>query len=449
MQRRVRLSRNDCATRIEAVNDELAARLRRLGLSRGARDLHPAPNRAEEAPGVRRRQRQLSLEQLLPGGRLLESETGACFVVDHVYPAGHVHGDERLASLLEFEPASAATFAHEPRLAGLEFRDFLFLDTETTGLAGAGTLAFMVGVGFFERRTDTGDTCGDQEIFVVRQYFLRDHADEPAMLLELARLVAERAGLITFNGRTFDLPLLDGRYLVNRLPGNLRDAPHLDLLPLARRLWRARLGSCALAALEGNLLGLERSQEDVPGYLIPELYREYLVSGDAEPLSRVFYHNRIDMLSMVTLSSRTMALLSGRAAGPQPLDMLSLARWQMDLGLHDEAERTFRQAMDGDLELTEYQLALAYLGQLYKRRDRRADALMTWQQLAATSTDTVDAHVELAKHFEWHDGDLTLALDWTEKALALVDLWRDSPYKDSAREALRHRADRLGRKLGG
>ena len=182
----------------------------------------------------------------------MATSDGECFVLDHVYRLDYQHGDDRLVDLLQFSPAAAAPFVQDARLAAHDFRDFLFLDTETTGLAGAGTLAFMVGVGFFEPSPHG-------ERFVVRQYFLRDHGDEPALLLLLDELLAEKAGLVTFNGRSFDVPLLEGRFIMNRMPTDLRDRPHLDLLHPARRLWRHRLGSCALGSLEGSLLGLRRT----------------------------------------------------------------------------------------------------------------------------------------------------------------------------------------------
>jgi uncharacterized protein YprB with RNaseH-like and TPR domain len=379
------------------------------------------------------------LETLLPGGRLVETEAGACFVRDKVYPANYQHGDDTLADLLELPLETAARFCDDERLAGLRYQDFLFLDTETTGLMGAGTLAFMVGIGFW-----------DGEAFVVRQYFLRDHGDEPAMLSLLAELLEKRPGLITFNGRTFDLPLLDNRYLMNRLDGlgaDLLERPHIDLLPPARRLWRRRLGSCALGALEEKLLGVHRTGEDVPGWLIPTLYMNYLRTGDARELLRVFYHNRLDMLSMVTLAARILRHFGEPQQADHALDLMSLARWQQQLGMMVDAETILRMAADEESSLDVFHQVLFDLRALLKRNDRRPEAVIYWQQIAVTTVDTIEAHVELAKYYEWEVQDLGEALSWTQQAITLVRSWsaRDAELVEAE---LHHRKERLERKLG-
>lgn len=428
------------------MNDEFGSILRRLGVTRGARHLKSAP-----PPSAAERSRDDEgnappLEILLPGGRVLETTDGACFVVDRIYPVHHRHGADALADLLDLEPGVGPRYAFDSRLAGNSFRDFLFLDTETTGLAGAGALAFMVGVAFFEPHlVEAGGVTEERDVLVVRQYFLRDHGDEPAMLNELDRLLAGKGGLITFNGRSFDVPLLDNRYLLNRRRSRLLDVPNIDLLPPARRLYRARLGSCALGALEQNLLGLERTGDDVPGWLIPSLYNNFLRTGDARELTRVFYHNEMDMLSMVTLAARIFRLLS-TSHGEDALDQVSLGRWQADLGLHDEAEQTLRAAMNEDLSLEGYQLALHRLSVLYKQSERRGDAIVAWQQLAAISTGDVTPFVELAKHYEWHEVDIPAAMEWTRRAVALVDRLPLTPNSRLIRSELVHRLHRLEKK---
>lgn len=423
----------------EKSEQEWRARLRRLGVVKGVRSLKPArPSPAAHAGHARRRSGAGDLDALLPGGRLEETDVGACFILDKVYPLSHWHGTARLGTLLEHSPAPAGLFCADPRLATLAFRDFVFLDTETTGLAGAGTLAFMVGVAFFEP-----SSAGD--VLIVRQYFLRDHADEAAMLQKLDELLAAKVGLVTFNGRSFDVPLLDGRYLMNRMPGRLLDLPHIDLLPPARRLWRYRLDSCALVALEQDLLGIRRTHDDVPGWLIPGLYHDYLRSGDARELVRVFYHNRIDLLTMITLLQHVTRQFAQPAADDNPLDLLSLGRWQAALGLHTDAEENLRLALAADLPLEYYHQLLQELSLMLKRNARREEALPLWQQWASSSFDSVDAHVELAKHYEWHTQDIDAAIEWTQRALRLIDSW--SPYHARlVRDELDHRLARLMRK---
>ncbi|MBE2221741.1 MAG: ribonuclease H-like domain-containing protein [Anaerolineae bacterium] len=436
------------------MDDKLSHKLRRLGVAKGARNLKPAPKptlnwdldsgkRPFPPPSTTSFEEGFDppqpIDTLLPGIRREETAEGACYILDKVYPLNYQHGQDLLQALLTLSPAPAAVFTQDTRLESLNFRDFLFIDTETTGLAGAGTLAFMVGAAFFER-----GTAGD--VFVVRQYFLRDHGDEPAMLLLLDELVAEKAGLITFNGRSFDIPLLDTRFLMNRMRSDIRQKPHIDLLPPARRLWRQRLGSCALGSLEETLLGLHRTHEDVPGFLIPSLYNAYLRHGDATALSRVFYHNQIDMVSMVTLASRVMRQFAHAAADDHPIDLYSLGKWQASLGDWTTSEQTLKQAVQGDLPLDTYHQALAELAALLKRQDRRAEAIPYWQQIAATSFDDISAHLELAMHYEWQEQDLAAAITWTERALALSQSW--PPSRAALVQAeLAHRLTRLQRKL--
>lgn len=435
------------------MGEDRLERLRRLGIVKSARDLKPASPQREisnkvSEPGSKPDMTagdmgNQPLEILLPGGRTVETEYGSCFVLDHVYPITHQHGDEQLAGLQGLPTAVAATICQDNRLADFRFEDFLFLDTETTGLYGAGTIAFMVGAAFYE-----SDQTGRQ-VFVVRQYFLRDHGDESAMLHLLSELLAKRPALVTFNGRSFDLPLLETRYLMNRLDGvigDLLERPHVDLLPPARRLWKRRIGSCSLNSLEQNLLGLQRNREDVPGWAIPGLYMDYLRTGDARDLLRVFYHNRIDLLSMVTLTRRIVDQFSRPQPIDHPLDLVSLARWQLALGLKTEAEQSLRLMVEQDLPLDHFHSALHELAMLLKRDGRRDEAVLFWKQIAVSSLDDVTAHVELAKHYEWHDQDLVVAHHWTEQALALAETGQTFN-ATIQREELQHRLDRLKRKI--
>ncbi len=429
-----------------AYNQRMAGdwqkRLRELGVVKGARNLKPASTPASNLvpayqvshePVLGELADPQPVEKLLPGGQIVTTEMGGCFVLDHVYPFTHWHGEDRLGDVLEMNAAAAARFANDPRFLTLQAQDFLFLDTETTGLWGAGTLAFMVGVAFFE-----------DHAFVVRQYFLRDHGDETAMLCLLNELMHNKSALVTFNGRGFDVPLLDNRYLMNRLDTILLEKPHLDLLPVARRLWRQRIGSCALSSVEKSVLGVRRTEEDIPGYLIPSLYLDYLRQGDARELIRVFYHNRIDMLSMVTLLYKGLRQWSRPQPNDFPQDLLSLGLWQHQLGLSTEAETTLRLAASLDVSLELYHQILHHLAALLKRQERRDEAANIWMQIAATTFEDVTAHIELAKHFEWCEGDLAPALHWTRQAIHLL---RTHPAPDvRILRELEHRLSRLERK---
>jgi uncharacterized protein len=175
-------------------------------------------------------------------------------------------------------------WAKDPALRTCHFRRFAFLDTETSGLTGGtGTYAFLIGAARFIDGK-----------FVLRQFFMRDPAEEPRCWKGWPFSGSSQA-LITFNGKAFDAPLLTHAYL-NRIPFPIKGYSHIDLLPLARRLWRDRLESRALKYLEEHVLGLRRTSEEVPGYEIPWLYFDYLRTRDARPLAGVFYHNAMDVV---------------------------------------------------------------------------------------------------------------------------------------------------------
>ncbi|HSH01218.1 MAG TPA: ribonuclease H-like domain-containing protein [Anaerolineae bacterium] len=421
------------------VKKDLQSRLRRLGVVKGARQLvvpPVSPREVEEERGE-----AVPMGQLLPDSRLVETAVGSFLLREKVYSLTYRHGGEQLGALLAYEPTAVAWLDFEEE--GLSFTDFVFVDTETTGLAGAGTLAFMVGAGFFECNQH-----GEPTAFVVRQYFLRDHGDEAAMLAALGALMATKKGVVTFNGRTFDLPLLNSRHLMIGDDFDWLAYPHIDLLGAARRLWRLRWGSVALGALEGNVLGVKRTQADVPGALIPGFYQQFLRDGNGERLLGVFYHNLEDILSLVTLAKvvwRQCLAATERDAGE---DLVSLARWQNQLGLVGEAEGTLHLALMGERPLAVQRLAWEELGYLLKRQERLDEALTCWQRLAVTSYEDVTAHVELAKYYEWQEKDLATAKKWTEQALGLCRWWSGGKGV-TMRDELRYRLARLERKLEG
>src|SRR6266542_93865 len=220
------------------------------------------------------------------------------FIAQQSYSSDYIYGSSPLISPSPLSLISQ--WANDSRLAELPLSAFAFLDTETSGLSGGtGTYAFMVGIARF---------VDDQ--FVLRQFFMRDPAEEPAMLEAITQFLAPAQALVTFNGKAFDAPLLATRYRLHHIPVPFAEYAHLDLLPLARRLWRDRLESRALKYLEQHVLGLTRAAEEVPGYEIPWLYFDYLRTRDARPLGGVFYHNTMDVVAMSALLGHMSGLLA-------------------------------------------------------------------------------------------------------------------------------------------
>jgi uncharacterized protein len=225
-------------------------------------------------------------------------------------------------------------------LGGLEVDDFSFLDTETTGLAGGtGTQVFTAAIG---RPHPNG--------IELVQLFLAEPSDEPAFLAALDAELRQTRGLSTYNGLSFDLPLLRTRWLMARLPGELTEGHHLDLLHLARSLLRPRLERCTLRAVEERLLGFER-EDDIPGHLIPQAYFDYLRSGRSSTLEATLEHNRQDVLSLQHLLHRLLHRLRGADAAMEACDWHALGRHLLRRGRRSAGWRALRAAADlGDLD---------------------------------------------------------------------------------------------------
>jgi hypothetical protein len=326
----------------------------------------------------------------------------------------------------------------------LDLGNTAFIDTETTGLAGGvGTFVFLLGIGTFE-----------DHVFTVRQYFLRSPAEEKALLHCASEILDRCSGLVSYNGRAFDLPLINTRFLLNRWTPRMQDAPHLDLLFPARRVWRARLGSCTLGNVEKEALDIRRRELDVPGWLVPAIYRQYLSSGEASELPRVFYHNLEDILSLVTLATRLGRLfvtdgdLASTLATVPAIDRVSLGRAYEELGLTDAGEEAYRRALDHPLPGDIRERALGRLSLLLKRQGRREEAASWWRLWSQEASETQLApFVELAKHHEWHVPDVRLAAEWTQQALSRAEAWSPSSRRSSALSELQHRMNRLRSKL--
>ncbi|MEE8391340.1 MAG: ribonuclease H-like domain-containing protein [Anaerolineae bacterium] len=409
------------------MRKDVRRRLRELGVVKGVRELATLPSRPHVA-----------IEDLVPG-RFHTTSHGQCFVVEERYPLDHLHGTLSLSTFLNLSPDTVAQIARADALANVNLRRACFLDTETTGLSGGtGTMAFVVGLGFFA-----------EEHFHLHQYFLRDPGDEPAMVETLAEQLSGFEALVSFNGIAFDVPILENRFILARIRPPTMGMPHLDLLPPARRLWRYGLPSCALGTLEREKLGVLREQDDVPGGVIPWLYRDYLRTGDAREMKRVLYHNAVDILSLVTLAARLCHTFANpwSKAELNGAEFYGLGRWYASEERPADAERAYRASIQADLAPDLRAKALHDLALLLKRADRRAEAFAYWQQLALEATDDVLAHVELAKYFEWHAEDLSLAADWTRAAMAQVEQWPKGEHRTVTLADLSYRLERLERKI--
>ncbi len=410
----------DTICRVDSPKPSLADKLKALGVKVGTADLTP-PKPAFSIP----------IHTIVPGG-YRQTARGEAFVSEQTFGADYRHGAQ---PLIVSQPLDTiALCARDPLLSSFPLSSFAFLDTETSGMAGGtGTYAFMVGVGRFEG-----------EEFRLAQFFLRDPSEEPAMLEALIEFLAPCRALVTFNGKAFDAPLLNTRFSLHSIPSPLKGFSHLDLLPLARRLWRDRLPSRALKYLEENILDAPRTTEEVPGYEIPWLYFDYLRTGDATPLKGVFYHNAMDVVAMAALLSHMASIFHDPFDGrvQHGLDFIALGKLYEDLRQWDSAARLFEHGLTHELSESDFGSAVERLSHLQKRRGDIGEAVRLWEQAAAQGH--IYAHVELAKHYEHRVRDLDEAMKWAKSALELVKSSELPAYmKKHWKQELDHRLMRL------
>jgi len=377
----------------------LADKLKSLGVDIGLNELAPKTKPPRDT---------YPIEGVL-AGEWQSTPQGEAFVVEARYQDDFKQGTIPLRGDASIEIMAA--WAKEPHLANIDLEQFVFIDTETTGLAGGtGTYTFMIGAGRFE---------GDE--FRLAQFFLRDPAEETAQLAAFEAFVAPCEAIVSFNGKSFDMPLLNNRFIINGWPPPLKDAGHLDLLHLARRLWRARLPSRALGDLETKILGVARAQQDVPGWQVADLYFDYLHTGDARPLLGVFYHNEMDIVSLAALLNHMSLLLADPLNGSieYGLDLIAIGKLYGDLGYLDIAAEIYRHGIThDDVHQEAYWKALEQLSFLHKKRGDVNEAMKLWQKAAGDGH--IYAYVEMAKIFEHKQRDFAEAIQWTQGAIDII-----------------------------
>jgi uncharacterized protein YprB with RNaseH-like and TPR domain len=400
---------------------------------------------------------------LLDGGSWAQTAHGPVVVFDHEFPPEFLHGRVAVEELADWDPqalavvggrpldvcrpgdesgaadADASGPAYDAAGAGTPPAAPVFFDLETTGISGgAGTVPFLVGCGYFHRGA-----------FRTRQFFLHGFSAERALLHAVTDFVSRAPLLVTYNGRTFDVPVMETRWLFHRMRVALEDVPHLDMLPPSRRLWRdaaeSAQRSCRLVSLETLLCGVMRVG-DVPGVEIPGRYFEYVRHGDTRLLEPVLYHNRMDLLSLAALTARAQRLVrEGADAAMDAVECVALGRLLERRGDRIEAERCYRRVIaDPFASARQREDARHALARLLRRARRFREAAAVWRDVVAhgvgRSEAVRDAVEALAVHHEHRERDLAQA-----RSLALRALQSE---RDSRRRAaVTYRLARLDRKL--
>jgi len=373
------------------------------------------------------------VEDLL-SGEVRETPHGRHFETEQLHPAGNRHGFFELSDLLHL-PCDLLGSISDGAIPHAKPERWAFLDTETTGLAGgSGTYAFLVGIGSIE-----------PEGFRVRQFFMRDYAEEPSQLHAVRAYLERFDVLITYNGKSYDQPLLETRFRMCRARHPFDRLEHLDLLHGARRLWKRRMDNCKLTHLEREVLGFER-EGDVPGSLIPYLYFEFVRTRRATRLMPVFQHNVLDIVSLACLT----AIVPEAYRNPETVpvrhgsDLVGLARWLKQVERPGPAIRLLERAVK--LGLPDALLFPALLEQALLRKK-----LGLWELAVQGFTELTlsrnpcrtRAWEELAKYYEHRERNWTMALEMTLAGLQC----EESPELRARETRLRGRVVRKPAKL--
>jgi uncharacterized protein YprB with RNaseH-like and TPR domain len=381
-----------------------------------------------------------TLKDLLPDFATRATEGGACVYREVRYALSDYVGDRTLEHLPDVQGATLELLAPEEELAAVTPEDVLYLDIETTGLGGAGAMAFLVGTGVLEG-----------EHFVLRQYLALSPANEGALLdavLEDSQLQSGPV-LATYNGRRFDAPVLDERATMHRRRAGFDSLRQLDLLHPVRTAYSGLLDSCRLAVVEADVLGLTRHDEDVPGAQVPQWYFQFLRSGDARHLLPIINHNAQDVVSLGALVARLDSAV--RRIGLVPFDEIAVGR--LLARRRDPRAVEFLTGALNELPQSEVRRdVLMRLAVTHKRAGDRNLAEPLWEELAENGgRGGLRAHVELAIYYEHHVRDLSLAISVVDRALATVSQaiapW-DQATETVWRSTLEHRKSRLERRIG-
>ena len=397
----------------------LSEQLKKLGVHFG-----------QEKPLTVSSTKKIPIESLVPGHEF-DTIFGKIFSSSHQYSQKHQHGSVPIKPFSRYEVL--CEWAQANNLAESDISDFIFLDTETTGLSGGtGTIPFMIGVGRF---------IDDQ--FILEQFFLRNPSEEKAQLAALNKFVNGGKAIVSYNGKSFDLPIINTRYIINQINNPFDDMAHIDLLHITRRVWKRRLKQCNLGNIEKEILGFYRTNEDIPGYLVPEFYRNYVINGDASQIANIFYHNEIDVVSLSALFTILAAILEDPT--PENLsyveDIYSIGRLMESLNRDVIAEELY--ASDCFLSSSEEDLTLSLLSRarIHKRNRNYPEALPLWHQVY--SLGSIEAGLELAKYYEHIAKDYQQAIVITTQLLKQT---KSQTHNKVEQRQLDHRLNRLLKK---
>jgi len=372
----------------------------------------------------------------LISGKIISCENGQYFHRKIKFKSGFKHGLYPLKDLTCFKQEDICNLTGKNNgNVAVDCNNMLFMDTETTGLmGGTGTVAFLIGIGYF--------TAGN---FIVEQYFMRDFNEETAMLNNLLHKL-KKLVLVSFNGKSFDLPLLKTRLILNRIPAVSYDL-HLDLLHLSRQIW-SHLDSCCLSNLEEKILQIKRKY-DIPGSEIPGIYFSYLENNDPVNLPPIFKHNLLDIVSLVTLTTHLLKVHNSahslRLSAEELFNYGRLLQTRKKLAASIDILEKARQKADSSVIKRKIDIKLSWQ---YKRADRWSKAVNVWENMLSRQSGGLFPYRELAKYYEHREKDFEKAKKYSKNGLLYIK--HNRPLIKNCKEEqskLEYRLNRLKRKI--
>jgi len=391
--------------------------------------LYPEKKNIKHFPDTRLQQQSTGLEELV-GGRWINTSFGDIFRAEFVWNLKDLYGNCDLSTIfsIDLKAFSEIFLAPPPR----SVESILFLDTETTGLSGgSGTVAFMIGLGFIKDNS-----------FHVHQYFISRLSHEEGMLELVQNIVNQYDTIISYNGKTFDIPLLNTRFLMNHQHPFHPDLSHIDLLHHSRNLWKYSQENCKLTTLERDKLGFER-EEDIPGELIPGVYFEYIRLNRVDMLTQVFIHNRWDIITMLAILLRIVESQTRHQAENNPLDDYAKGRLFRNRKDFERSISHYRHVLSSSISRQRRINTLLELGAVLKKCGEFEDALIVWTEACDPDLPfCFEAYRELAVYYEHREKDFLKAHHIVSEALMKIPRHRQDQIPD-----MEKRKNRLERKI--
>jgi uncharacterized protein YprB with RNaseH-like and TPR domain len=440
---------------MEAISTmDFEDKLRLLKKERASRTRAESINRAwleiEKRPGASTKEK---LERLItltrtpkrekPAVTLPEPQKRKSFeILENYYNLHSRYGKIPIAACLKIGGEVLALLSRDRSFADLDLSTALFLDLETTGLSGGvGVIPFLVGLGYFR-----------DDRFRVSQFFLGDLAEEERLIRELEQFFAQLdfRSVVTFNGKAFDLPLLETRFILHRKVLPLSGLPHLDFLFSARSLWSHKHESCRLYHLAQQILEADR-EEDIPSAEIPHRYFEFLRTGEFSLIEPILYHNQEDLLSLLGVVISGAAVFSeekedGLEFTADAMDLFGAAKLLERTGESERSARFMRRALEGRLSEEIAVLAKMKLASHFKKNRDWAKAISLWQEM--TPLNQLTSYRELAIYYEHRERDYEKARQAAEGGLTAATGSSRSLEKDFSHrlERLKHKIERKSKK---